>query len=167
MAVPVRKGYSALQIGLHWLVALLIVFQFLFHDPMEKAWDALRDGLTVPADSVFGSNLHAATGLLILVLALLRLGLRFRRGAPALPGNEPALLKMVANGTHVLLYALIIAMPLGGAAAWFLGVAPAARVHGLAATVLFWLAALHILGAFFQQFVLRTNILARMAVPEE
>lgn len=166
MAVVARKGYSSLQIGLHWLIALLILAQFLFHDPMEEAWDAVREGLAIPADSVFGSNLHAVVGLLVLALALVRLALRLTRGVPALPANDPAPLRLLAHVTHILLYALVIAIPLGGAAAWFGGIAPAARVHGLAATALFWLALLHIVGALFQQFVLRTNILSRMAVPE-
>jgi len=167
MPAPVRKGYSTLQIGLHWAVAILIAVQFLFHDAMEDAWEAFSEGDAVPSDSAAGANIHAIVGLIILVLALSRLYLRFTRGAPPLPEDEPAPLKLVANGAHVLLYALIIGMPLGGAAAWFFGVAPAARVHGLGATVLFWLVVLHILGGLFQQFVLRSNVLARMAVPEK
>lgn len=37
MAVPVRKGYSTLQIGLHWVIALLIAVQILYHEPMVGA----------------------------------------------------------------------------------------------------------------------------------
>ena len=167
MPAPVCKGYSTLQIGLHWAVAILIAVQFLFHDPMEDAWDALRDGGAIPAEAAFGANVHAIVGLTILVLSLSRLYLRFTRGVPPLPEDEPAPLKLVANGTHVLLYALIIGMPLGGAAAWFLGVAPAAWLHGLGAPVLFFLVLLHIVGGLFQKFVLKSNVLTRMAVPEK
>jgi cytochrome b561 len=167
MPAPVRKGYSTLQIALHWAVAGLIVVQFLGHDSMEAAWRALRRGEAVPADAASGANFHAIVGLVILVLALWRLYLRFTRGVPGLPENEPAPLKWLAHGTHYAIYALIVGMPIGGAAAWFLGVAPAAQAHGLAATALFGLVLLHLAGGLFQAVVMRSGVLARMAIPEE
>ncbi len=167
MATQARKGYSRLQIGLHWIIALLIGVQFLYHDPMEEAWDAVRDGLAVPAELSFGVTVHTVVGVSVLVLALLRLTARFTRGAPALPADEPAPLRLAAGATHVVLYVLMIAVPLGGLAAWAGGVAPAAGIHGLAANVLFLLVALHILGALYQRFVLKSDVLTRMVVPEK
>lgn len=165
MATTVRKGYSALQIGLHWTVALLIVAQFLGHDGIAAAWDAFKDGAAVaPAQLAY---LHVIVGLSILMLALWRLWLRFSRGVPPAPETGHPALRLLAKATHVAIYALIIGMPLGGAAAWFLGIEPAAAAHSLAAAALFWLVILHVAGALVEQFVLKSGVLARMAVSED
>ena len=160
------SGYSLAQIILHWGVVVLVICQFLFSDAMENAWDAVREGAAVPADVATGANLHAAAGIAILVMALMRLFLRFTRGAPALPSSLAPPLALLAKVTHFLLYALIIGLPLGGAAAWLGGVAPAARVHGLGANILFWVAILHALGALYEHFVMRTDVLRRMLKPQ-
>lgn len=160
------SGYSLAQIVLHWAVVVLIIFQYLAHDAMEAAWDALRDGAAIPDDILLGANLHAAAGMTVLILALIRLFLRFTRGAPALPSNLSPPLAFVAKATHFLLYALIIGLPIGGAAAWLGGVAVAARVHGLGANVLFWVAIIHVLGALYEHFVVKSDVLRRMLKPE-
>lgn len=167
MAVPVRKGYSTLQIGLHWVIALLIAVQILYHEPMVGAWEAVSDGLAIPADLNLGVTVHTVVGVSVLLLALLRLGVRITRGAPRVPENEPAPLKFVANATHILLYALMIAIPLGGLAAWAGGIKQAAPIHGLAANLLFVLVLIHIAGALYQRFVLKTDVMSRMAIPEK
>lgn len=166
MTHPTRTGYSLTQIVLHWTVVVLVIVQYLGHDAMEDAWDAIRDGGTPSAETLFGANMHAAVGVLILVLALARLWLRFTRGAPPVPEETAAPLRLVARATHVLLYALIIGLPLGGAAAWFFGVAPAAGVHSLGTKVLFFVAILHALGALYEHFIARTDVLKRMLRPE-
>ena len=38
--MPSPKGYTRLQIALHWGAALLIVQQYLFKDAIAAAWDA-------------------------------------------------------------------------------------------------------------------------------
>ena len=165
MARDRPDNYSSLQIGLHWAVALLIVFQFLGHGGMEAVWRAFSEGGTPESDEVVNAYFHAGAGLTIFVLALWRVYLRFTRGAPPLPENEPAAFKGLAHLTHFLIYLLIIGMPISGSVAWFLGVEPAANAHALASTVLFWLVVLHVLGALAQHFVLRTNVLTRMIAP--
>jgi len=127
----------------------------------------VRDGLAIPADLNMGVTVHTVVGVSVLLLALLRLGVRITRGAPRVPENEPAPLKFVANATHLLLYALMIAIPLGGLAAWAAGVKQAAPIHGLAANLLFVLVLIHIAGALYQRFVLRTDVMTRMAIPEK
>ncbi len=166
MAEAKPKGYSGLQVGLHWAVALLVVLQFLDKDGIEQAWDAIRGGQAAPAT---GSSvtLHIVVGATIFVLALWRVALRLTRGAPPPPPKEPRLLHLFAVTTHVLLYALIICMPISGSLAWFGGVQPAAGIHVIGKTVLFFVVLLHTAGALFEQFVLKTGVLARMAVPGE
>ena len=111
--------------------------------------------------------LHIGAGALIFVLHLWRLWLRFTRGAPPLPAEEPAPLRFLASATHVLIYVLLIGMPISGSIAWFAGVEQAGAAHALATNVLLALVALHVAGAFFQQFVLKTDVLTRMAVPQD
>ncbi len=50
----------------------------------------------------------------ILVLALVRLALRLRYGAPSLPADLPEPMKLAAEGSHYALYAFMIGMPLIG-----------------------------------------------------
>jgi cytochrome b561 len=57
---------------------------------------------------------HKTLGITILVLALIRLGVRARYGAPALPADLPEPMKLAAHLSHYGLYALMIAMPLLG-----------------------------------------------------
>ncbi len=42
------KGYSLTQIRLHWVVAVLIVFQLIFGEDMGQAWRTVREGGMLP-----------------------------------------------------------------------------------------------------------------------
>ena len=75
------------------------------------------------------------------------------------------MLKLVAHVTHWALYALMILLPIGGGMAWFGGVEFAAEVHGTIAPVLMFLIVLHVVGALYHQFVLKTNLMDRMRKP--
>ena len=59
-------------------------------------------------------SIHKPLGIAILVLALIRLALRLRYGAPSLPADLPVPMKLAAVGSHYALYALMIGMPLLG-----------------------------------------------------
>ena len=59
-------------------------------------------------------HIHKPLGIAILVLALLRLAVRLRFGAPPLPLDLPEPMKLAAHLSHYALYALMIAMPLIG-----------------------------------------------------
>lgn len=159
------KGYSGLQIGLHWAVAALILIQFLGSEGIEEAWDKVREGGAAITTS--GVVLHIGVGVAVLAFAAWRLLLRKTRGAPELPSEEPAPLRFIAAATHVLLYLLMIALPISGSLAWFGGVDQAIYAHLIGKTVLLVLIGLHVAGAFFQQFVLKTGIMTRMAVPRD
>lgn len=152
--------YSRIQIALHWIIFLLIALQYLFHDSIVEAWDTLRDG-GEPAFSSLVAG-HVFGGLLILALVIWRLALRLTRGAPPLPAEEPAPLKLVAQLTHLGLYALMLLMPVTGALAWFGGIGQMAGAHGLLRLLLLALVALHLAGALYQQLVLKTDIMSRM-----
>lgn len=156
--MPVR--FSPLQIALHWTVALLVLAQYLNDDAIGRAWRAtLREGATTLGPAAWA---HILAGIAILALAVWRLVLRARRPAQPLPADEPALLRHAARATHALLYALLILLPLSGLAAFYGGVRAAGAAHEVMKTLLILLVALHVAGALFQQFVLRSGALSRM-----
>lgn len=161
MALP--RGYSARQIRLHWIVVALIALQFLLSDSIESAWDAPSAGLT--ASSYWLIWAHILGGVLILLFAFWRLGLRQIRGVPPAPEVKPEILKLAAHLGHLGLYALMIAMPLSGAVAWFGGIKPAAEAHGLLKMALIALMAAHVGAALWHQFWLKDGLLLRMKRP--
>ena len=59
-------------------------------------------------------QLHKSVGITVLLLALTRLGWRLTHRPPPLPAEMPSLEARAAEGTHALLYALMIGMPLVG-----------------------------------------------------
>lgn len=152
--------YSRIQIILHWAVALLIVFQFIAHEPMSEAWDAVRKGVEISFNPLVAA--HVFAGIAVLVLALWRLALRLTRGVPPLPEEEPAAQKMVAHGVHWGLYGLMILVPISGGAAWFGGIHAAAEAHEVLKALILALVVLHVIGALYHQFILKTNIMERM-----
>lgn len=154
------KGYSRSQIWLHWSIAVLIVAQFVLHDPIVAAWEAISKRET----PVIGPLVwfHIAGGSMILALAIWRLALRLTRGAPALPEKEPPLLKGLAHLTHWSLYALMLILPITGLTTWFGGSETADFIHTTLKFPLLGLVALHFAAALFQQFVMRTSLINRM-----
>lgn len=159
------KGYSRTQISLHWVVAVLIVFQFILHDAIVATWAAIGKGESPQVSVVVWA--HIVAGILVLAFAFWRLALRIKRGAPPLPENEHPVLKGIAHLTHWLLYALMIAMPVSGLATWFGGSETADFVHTTLKFPLFIIVLLHFAGALFQQFYLRTGLLTRMMRAEK
>ncbi len=65
-------GYSGLQIGLHWSVAALVIFQFVAHDAIAQAWRAFAGGIPPDPDGKGMVALHIICGALIFLLALWR-----------------------------------------------------------------------------------------------
>ena len=153
-------GYSRSQIALHWSVAILIVAQFVLHDPIVAAWEAIEKGEVANISALV--MFHVIGGSIILALAVWRLVLRSKRGVPALPENEAPALKFLAHLTHWALYGLMIVLPITGLATWFGGSASADFIHVNLKFGLLAFVALHVAGALFQQFVLKTGLINRM-----
>ncbi len=162
MSAP--KGYSLTQIVLHWLVFVLVAHQFLQNEAISRAWwYYFRERAYNPSLPVYA---HVAAGALILVLVFWRMAIKFRRGAPELPKNEPVILKFVAHAVHFGLYALLILMAVTGWVAWFGESFSAKDAHGMLKFFLLPLIALHVAGALFHQFVLKSDVMKRMGKPE-
>ena len=108
---------------------MLVAFQYVAHSGMEAAWDAFRRNEAAPAETATLTYLHIAAGILVLLLALTRIGLRLTRGAPPPPADEPWLLQLLSEVVHVAIYALLLVLPLSGLVAWFLEVPAAGLIH--------------------------------------
>jgi cytochrome b561 len=100
-----RRHFTPLQRLLHWLMAICILAMLFIGVGMVS---------TIKPTYLTLVSIHKPLGIAILVLALVRLALRLRRGAPALPTDLPAPMKLAAQGSHYALYALMIVMPLLG-----------------------------------------------------
>ena len=157
-------GYNRTQIILHWVIAALVVFQFVGHDAIVETYELINKGQepSIPALA----RAHVFLGGLTLIFAIWRVVLRVTRGAPDLPAEESAALKVVAKVTHIVLYAAIFIMPLSGIGAWFGHQEIAATVHTTFKFVVIISVALHVVGAVYQQHVLKTNIIKRMTKAE-
>ena len=162
MATPL--GYTRLQIILHWIAVLVILQQFIFHESIAHAWDAIRDGQTPAFDPLVLA--HVIGGALVLLLVLWRLAIKARRGAPAMVGENP-LQRALARIVHLGLYLVMILLPVSGAVAWFGGNETAGEGHEVLKAVILALVALHVLGAVYHQFVLKDGLMDRMRRPAE
>lgn len=106
---PLAIRYRGLVVAIHWLSALLIVVQmavgFIFGD-MPRGPERME---------MFAW--HKTLGVLLLLLALVRLGVRLLNPPPPYPQDFPRWERALAVWSHRLLYVLIIALPLTGLAA--------------------------------------------------
>lgn len=103
MNAPTR--FSPVQRLLHWLMALCILAMLFIGVGMVS---------TVAPAYVALVTTHKTLGIAILLLAVIRLGIRLRQGAPPLPADLPEPMRLAAHLSHWALYALMIGMPLIG-----------------------------------------------------
>lgn len=153
-------GYSRQQIVLHWAIFALVALQFLLHEGIAEAFEAVEDGLAPQADIL--TNLHIFGGFLVFVLMLWRLMLRLTRGAPPPPEAEPAPFRLAGHAAHWVFYALLILLPVTGAVAWYRQSEAAGEVHEALRGLLFLLILAHIGAVAVHQFVWKTGLMDRM-----
>lgn len=170
--------YSRGAIILHWVIALLIIGNFI------GAWiseDLPRD------ERMVMMGYHKATGVIILLLTLVRIGWRLVNRPPALLDTLKTWEAALARVTHLLFYVLMVAVPLAGlglhsafgkgkpVSLFGLVDFPALPVgsdkptiglfhelHEVTATAMLVLVALHVAAALKHQFLDRDGTLARM-----
>jgi len=157
------KGYTAAQIALHWVSAIIVIAAFFSHDAMQAAAKALRDGTWAGYDTT--QLVHIIGGVAVFFLALWRLAILTRRGAPEAVEDEPMVLRAIAVLVKFMLYAIMILMPISGVLNWFGGVALARQVHLLLEPAVPLTILLHFVGALYQQFWLKSGVLTRMVRP--
>jgi cytochrome b561 len=140
-----------------------------------------------PADQVLKLrlyNIHESLGVIVFLIALLRLLIRWRHPPPPLPPDTPRLIRLAARCTHLSMYALLIFMPISGflaTNAWGFPLAvfnlislpsPVGKNETLAVALSFshWCGAIamgtligaHLLGAAYHRFFARDGLTRRM-----
>lgn len=159
----VIRGYSIYQIGLHWLIAALVIVQLVFGQSMTEVMDAAEEGEPVSALDANMAGLHYYVGISILVLVAVRLALRIWQGAPPPPRTSKAI-ELAGRVSHGLFYALLICVPVTGLLGYYVG-DPFADIHSWAKPVFIGLIALHVSASLYHQFWRRDGMLMRMLKP--
>ena len=169
------RSWGSLSKAFHWLIVLLIINQWWI---AENA-DELKGLAKLEA-----LGTHKSFGMTILMLAVLRLLWRLMNPTPELTSETKPWERALGWISHVLLFALIFAMPLTGwmmssaknyPVSWFKMfqfpdlVAPAEQtfhqmldLHHLLFKVLVGVALLHVAGALKHHFIDRNDVLKRM-----
>lgn len=99
------QRFTPLQRGIHWLMAICILAMLFVGVGMVS---------TIAPDNLGLVSFHKSLGMALLILVLIRIAVRWRYGAPALPSSLPIPMKLAAEASHYILYALMIVMPLLG-----------------------------------------------------
>ncbi|HEY0208819.1 cytochrome b [Acerihabitans sp.] len=161
---------------LHWLMAAAIVAMLFIGVAMVATVSSLHALLV---------SVHKPLGLMILVLAAVRLWLRFYTAVPPLPASVPAWQRGMAHLSHWALYAMMFLQPLIGWAMqsaagypvslggsfvlppivpvnndWYAVLRP---LHSQVALALFITVMLHLAAALFHALVLRDGVFDSMS----
>lgn len=168
--------YSAVAQAFHWLIAGLIISQFVLAN--------LAEDLPIGIHKLALLARHKSFGMTIAMLAILRLLWRLKNPPPTLPAGMSTLEHALARATHFAFYFLLFAMPLSGwlmssaknySVSWFglftwpnlIGKNETAfdalrTTHQVLAFALFAIAILHILAALKHHFWNKDDVLLRM-----
>ena len=170
------SSYGAVAKFLHWGIVILIIVQYFLAEASEE----LPDG-PGKLDMI---TRHKSLGMLLLLLALARIGWKLaNRGLPP-PVPMPNAQRIAAAAGHGLLYLLLLAQPISG---WMMSSAagypvslfglfefPARvgenhdlhesleEVHEVLFTVLAVVAVLHAVAALYHHFFVKDDTLRRM-----
>lgn len=166
--------YNGIARSFHALIAAMVIFNILTGiagDAIEDTWNPF------PA--------HKATGILILLLSLARIGWRLTWTMPAWPETMSSLQRKVARLTHGALYALMLIVPVTG---WIFSSAgkyplsiyglfdwpklavtkgsaladAAHEGHEVLGFLMAGLVVLHVAAALHHHFIIKDNVLRRM-----
>jgi cytochrome b561 len=171
------ERWGSVQIGLHWTIAALVL---LVQVPagITMVWHGPGLVQNVCYD------IHKTNGIVIFLLAIVRLGWRWSNPVPLLPADLPGWQAKAARITHALLYIVLFLMPITGflytamggfpvpffmlydLAQWVPVNKPVAEVfkwtHLILQFVLYITVILHVAGALQHHFVRRDGVLRRM-----
>ncbi|OUW04600.1 MAG: hypothetical protein CBD16_01895 [Betaproteobacteria bacterium TMED156] len=100
--------YTNLAIILHWLLAVLLIFQLClgtFMVDIPKGPDSTR---------ALWFNFHKSIGIVLVFLIILRVIWRLKNPPPKLSVAIPVWQKMISFLNHLMLYVCMLVMPLTG-----------------------------------------------------
>jgi len=162
-------------VALHWLLAILIVLALVLGGTV------LAEIPNDAPEKLTALQAHMIIGITILVLTLIRIGVRFTAADPAELKGEKPLQKKASAAIHGLLYLGVLVMATSGLGLAYLAGLPdivfggsgaavpadfaeftPRLVHGLVSKLLMALIALHLLAALYHQFIVKDGLLRRM-----
>jgi cytochrome b561 len=172
----ITKRYHPALVSLHWIVAILIFATVLFAGEEGEGGRALSVGGFPPI------GIHMILGITTLVLLTIRLIVRWLTKHPDWASTGTPFLDLVGKLTHFGLYFFTYSITITGivmasqrglfARVFGLGTAAASgfgrrgfsigAFHGLSWALLFLLILLHVVAAFYHQFLKKDNLLGRM-----
>jgi len=161
--IGIVRGYTANQIGLHWLIALLVFVQLVFGESMTEVIEAAEEGQPVSALDANLAGMHYYFGIAILALVAIRLALRLKNGAPPPPVSSSPV-ELAGRISHWLFYALLVVVPVTGLLGYYYG-DPYGEWHTFAKPVFIGLIALHVVATLYHQFWRKDGLLMRMLRP--
>ena len=169
------KRYHPLLVSLHWLLAVLILFS-LFAGSIILA-DMPNDN----PDKIAILKVHIISGLVILVLMLLRLFVRIKTGKPEVIDTGDVFINKTGKYSHILIYVLVFlivgsglgtAILAGLSDIVFFGSGEALPetfddllpriAHGVLTKILIVTIALHFMATMWHQFIRKENVFSRM-----
>jgi len=173
---PRVLAFPAFSRWLHWLMAVMIFAMLL-----------IGIGMVATASHKYATlvSIHKPLGVAILVLVIVRFVNRLINRPPPLPRDLPAIQKLAAHASHILLYLLMFLMPVIGWAMLSAGgypivlfgslqlppILPQAdatyavlrQTHTVLAFVLFATVLMHLAAALFHALVRRDGVFESMA----
>ena len=172
-----KSGYRLPARLLHWLLAAIVIAM------VPVGIIMLIDGLDRSTQNLL-FILHKNTGVVILLLMVIRLIYRLMQPPPPLPASVPKWQKQIAGATHVLLYALVFFMAITGYVRVTMGGFPieglgaiglhpllprneavaeiAKTLHFYGRYALITVLALHIAAAIYHALILRDGVFSRI-----
>jgi cytochrome b561 len=167
--------YHPLLVALHWVLAVLIIAN------LTLGFFGLAAAPNADPQKIGVLRVHMAGGMLILVLMGIRFIVRMWASRPAHAATGYPLLDRIAPVTHYGFYVIIALMVGTGYATGILAglpeivfggsgaplpptflVYPTRVAHGYIATLLVGLIVLHVVAAFYHQFVRKDRLFRRM-----
>jgi cytochrome b561 len=104
MTMGQHRPFTILSRTLHWTMAAMILAMLFIGIGMVGSL----------ADYHWLISIHKPLGILVLVLVSIRLVNRLLNPPPPLPDGMPGWQRFAAHGSHIVLYALMFAVPLVG-----------------------------------------------------
>ena len=170
------EKYTAPQIALHWLTALLLIVAYATMElrgfVQRGSWQGFAMIIT-----------HFSAGFCIMLIMLMRLVMRTRRRSPDIVPPLQRWQTGLSHAVHTTLYALFLLLPvlgitsryLGGRKWWLFGVNMPVSAqpnpelarsliqwHETLAPLGYWLIGLHAVAALLHHYLFKDNTLLRM-----
>ncbi|MDP4832240.1 MAG: cytochrome b [Rickettsiaceae bacterium] len=171
-----ENNYGIIAKLFHWLIAIAIVSLITVGFIMSD--------MPASPDKYELYGMHKASGVLVLMLVVLRVLWKLSNKVVQPPADLPNILKLAAKSGHFLLYAFMLLMPISGICMSYFGghdisvfglfMIPAAidklpqiaglfhQIHVLGIWAFITVITLHVGAAFYHHFIRRDNVLMRM-----